>query len=71
MLIDIKAAVRTPAEEPRPVRTGRTKQEPAVMTGFPMRKLRKTGVVDEEGNVVIILRLPSVICANKRPGWDQ
>jgi hypothetical protein len=36
-----------------------------------MRKLRKTGVVDEEGNVVIILRLPSVICANKRPGWDQ
>ena len=41
------------------------------MTGFPMRKLRKTGVVDEEGNVVIILRLPSVTGANKLPGWNQ
>jgi hypothetical protein len=41
------------------------------MTGFPMRKLRKTGVVDQEGNVVIILRLPSVTGANKRPGWNQ
>ena len=71
MLIDIKAAtVRTLAEEPRPVRTGRTKQEP-VMTGFPMRKLRKTGAVDQEGNVVIIPRLPSVTGANKPPGWNQ
>jgi len=41
------------------------------MTGFPMRKLRKTGAVDQEGNVVIILRLPSVTGANKRSGWNQ
>jgi hypothetical protein len=33
-----------------------------------MRKLRKTGAVDQDGNVVIIPRLPS---ANKPRGWNR
>ena len=37
------------------------------MTGFPMRKLRKTGAVEQGGNVVIIPRLSSVTGANKPP----
>jgi len=36
-----------------------------------MRKLRKTGAVDQDGNVVTIPRLPSVVGANKPPGWKQ
>ena len=40
------------------------------MTGFPMRKLRRTGAVDQEGNVVIIPRL-SVTGTNKPPSWNQ
>ena len=60
------ASRRTKARANRQDQTGT-----AVMTGFPMRKLRKTGAVDQEGNVVIILRLPSVTGANKRPGWNQ
>ena len=32
-------------------------------------KLCKTGAVDQDCNVVIIPRLPSVTGANKRPGW--
>ena len=34
-----------------------------------MSKLRKTGAVDENGNLVTIPRLPSVTGANKPPGW--
>jgi hypothetical protein len=36
-----------------------------------MRKLRKTGAVDEHGNLVTIPRLPSVTGANKPPGWNR
>jgi len=36
-----------------------------------MRKLRKTGAVDEDGNVVTIPRLPSVTGSNKPPGWKR
>ena len=36
-----------------------------------MRKLRKTGAVDEDGNVVTIPRLPSVTGSNKPPGWNR
>ena len=36
-----------------------------------MRKLRKTGAVDQEGNVVIVPQLPSVTGGNKPPGWNQ
>ena len=36
-----------------------------------MRKLRKTGAVDENGNLVTIPRLPSVTGANKPPGWNR
>jgi len=36
-----------------------------------MRRLRKTGAVDENGNLVTIPRLPSVTGANKPPGWNR
>jgi hypothetical protein len=36
-----------------------------------MRKLRKTGAVDQDGNVVTIPRLPSVAASNKPPGWNR
>jgi hypothetical protein len=36
-----------------------------------MRKLRKTGAVDADGNAVTIPRLPSVTSAHKPPGWDR
>jgi hypothetical protein len=36
-----------------------------------MRKLRKTGAVDPDGNVVTIPRLPSVTGAHKPPGWNR
>jgi hypothetical protein len=36
-----------------------------------MRKLRKTGAVDQDGNIVIIPRLPSVTGSNKPPGWKR
>jgi hypothetical protein len=36
-----------------------------------MRKLRKTGAVDEHGNLVTIPRLPSVAGANKPHGWNR
>jgi signal transduction histidine kinase len=41
------------------------------MASSPMRKLRKTGAVDQDGNVVIIPRLPSVTGANKPRGWNR
>jgi hypothetical protein len=36
-----------------------------------MRKLRKTGAVDQDGNIVTIPRLPSVAGSNKPPGWNR
>jgi hypothetical protein len=36
-----------------------------------MRKLLKTGAVDEDGNVVTIPRLPTVVGATKPPGWNR
>ena len=36
-----------------------------------MRKLRKTGAVDQDGNLVTIPRLPSVAGSNKPPGWNR
>jgi hypothetical protein len=36
-----------------------------------MRRLRKTGAVDQDGNVVTIPRLPSVAGSNKPPGWNR
>jgi hypothetical protein len=36
-----------------------------------MRKLCKTGAVDQDGNVVTIPRLPSVTGANQPPGWNR
>jgi hypothetical protein len=42
-----------------------------VMASSPMRKLRKTGAVDPDGNVVTIPRLPSVTGTHKRPGWNR
>jgi hypothetical protein len=36
-----------------------------------MRRLRRTGAVDQEGNVVTIPRLPSVAGGNKPPGWKR
>ena len=36
-----------------------------------MRRLRKTGAVDENGNLVTIPRLPSITGANKPPGWNR
>jgi hypothetical protein len=41
------------------------------MASSPMRKLRKTGAIDQDGNVVTIPRLPSVTGANKPPGWNR
>jgi hypothetical protein len=41
------------------------------MPGSPMRKLRKTGAVDGDGNVVALPRLPSVTGAHKPPGWNR
>jgi hypothetical protein len=42
-----------------------------VMASSPMRKLRKTGAVDQDDNVVTIPRLPSVVGSNKPPGWNR
>jgi hypothetical protein len=36
-----------------------------------MRRLRKTGAVDQDGNVVTIPRLPAVTGADKPPGWNR
>jgi len=36
-----------------------------------MRRLRKTGAVDQNGNLITIPRLPSVTGANKPPGWNR
>jgi hypothetical protein len=36
-----------------------------------MRKLRKTGAVDQDGNIVTVPRLPSVAGSNKPPGWNR
>jgi hypothetical protein len=36
-----------------------------------MRKLRKTGAIDPDGNVVTIPRLPSVTDVHKPPGWNR
>ena len=36
-----------------------------------MRKLRKTGAVDQDGNIVTIPRLPAVAGSNKPPGWNR
>jgi hypothetical protein len=36
-----------------------------------MRKLRKTGAVDADGNVVTIPRLPPVTGTHKPPGWNR
>jgi hypothetical protein len=36
-----------------------------------MRRLRKTGAVDQDGNVVTIPRLPPVTGASKPPGWNR
>jgi hypothetical protein len=36
-----------------------------------MRKLRKTGAIDQDGQVVTIPRLPSVAGANKPPDWNR
>ena len=36
-----------------------------------MRRLRKTGAVDQDGYVITIPRLPSVAGANKPSDWDQ
>jgi hypothetical protein len=41
------------------------------MASSPMRKLRKTGAVDTDGNVVTIPRLPSVTGAHRPPGWNR
>src|SRR5215469_16199190 len=41
------------------------------MASSPMRRLRKTGAVDENGNLVTIPRLPSVTGANKPRGWNR
>jgi hypothetical protein len=36
-----------------------------------MSKLRKTGAIDQDGNVVTIPRLPSVAGSNKPAGWNR
>jgi hypothetical protein len=36
-----------------------------------MRKLRKTGAIDQDGSLVTIPRLPSVTGANKPRGWSR
>jgi hypothetical protein len=36
-----------------------------------MRRLRKTGAVDQDGNIVTIPRLPAVAGSNKPPGWNR
>src|SRR5215472_13244840 len=41
------------------------------MASSPMRKLRKTGAVNQDGNVITIPRLPSVAGSNKPPGWNR
>jgi hypothetical protein len=49
-------------------------QPPATYSGhgkLPQRKLRKTGAVDADGNVVTLPRLPSVTGAHKPPGWNR
>jgi hypothetical protein len=41
------------------------------MASSPARRLRKTGAVDQDGNLVTVPRLPTVSGANKLPRWDQ
>src|SRR5215471_13717030 len=41
------------------------------MTGSPMRRARKIGAVDQDGNLVTIPRLPSVTNADKPAGWQR
>src|SRR5262249_26781670 len=51
--------------------TGAAAATYAGMASSPMRRLRKTGAVDEHGNLVTVPRLPSVTGGNKPPGWNQ
>ena len=41
------------------------------MASSPMRKLRKTGAIDEHGKLVTLPRLPSVTGANKPRGRNR
>ena len=41
------------------------------MASSPLRKLRKTGAVDQDGNLITIPRLPAVAGGNKPPGWSR
>jgi hypothetical protein len=41
------------------------------MASSPMRRLRKTGAVDQDGEVVTIPRLPSVTGSCKLTGWNR
>jgi len=41
------------------------------MPSSPIRKLRKTGAVDQDDNVITIPRLPSFAGSNKPPGWNR
>jgi hypothetical protein len=41
------------------------------MASSPMRRLRKTGILDQDDNLVTIPRLPSVAGSNKPPGWSR
>ena len=36
-----------------------------------MRRLRKTGAIEQDGNVLTIPRLPPVAGASKPPGWNR
>ena len=42
-----------------------------VMASSPMRKLRKTGAVGQDGKLITIPRLPSVTGTNKPTGWNR
>jgi hypothetical protein len=42
-----------------------------VMASSFMRKLRKTGAVDADGNIVTLPRLPSVTGKHKPSGWNR
>ena len=41
------------------------------MASSPMRRLRKTAAVDQDGSVVTIPRLPPVAGTDKPAGWDR
>jgi hypothetical protein len=50
---------------------GKRRPHIPVMASSPMRNLRKTGAVDENGNLIAIPRLPSVAGANKPSDGNQ